>query len=508
MADGYTDRERGEVMKKIVMIGGGIAGLAAGVYGRLAGYEVEVYEKNGVPGGECIGWNRKGCHIDNCIHWLTGTKKGTALREVWEKVGALSPDTEFAETECFYTSCLGDERVTLWNDLARTEREMLALSPEDAEEIEKLIRHVTYAQSCSVPCKKPMDMMGVRDYIEMGKSMADMPKVMKEYGKINLQDLGARFKYPVLRKLFCDYMPKEYTASSFVVSYATMTSGNGAIPAGGSLAMSNRMAEKLKELGGRLYLNAPVKTILLNGKTACGVELENGEKVKADYVVFAADTKVLFEKLIGEKYMDKKWRDVYANTQRFPLFSGFQAAFVIDKDCYAEKDTIIFDCKPFMIGKNKVERMSVKGFAYEPGFAPEGKTVLQSNVIQFDEDYLYWEGLSREAYIEKKQELSAIILERITAQFPELEGHIELLDCWTPLTYKRYCNAYHGAYMSFITKKEEKSFQVKGTVKGIKNLFIASQWNMAPGGLPVAVTQGKFAIQRILKQERRPFADI
>ena len=33
-----------EGKKKIVIAGGGIAGLAAGIYGRLADYEVEIYE--------------------------------------------------------------------------------------------------------------------------------------------------------------------------------------------------------------------------------------------------------------------------------------------------------------------------------------------------------------------------------------------------------------------------------------------------------------------------------
>ncbi len=89
------------------------------------------------------------------------------------------------------------------------------------------------------------------------------------------------------------------------------------------------------------------------------------------------------------------------------------------------------------------------------------------------------------------------------AQFPGLKGHMEFLDCWTPVTYKRYCNAYHGAYMGFITKKGVKSFRVKGTVKGVKNLYIASQWIMAPGGLPVAVAAGKFALWRIARKDKR-----
>ena len=78
-----------ETGKKVVVVGGGIAGLAAGIYALKAGYQAEIYEKNAVPGGECMGWNRKGYHIDNCIHWLTGTKQGTKLWEVWKTVGAI-----------------------------------------------------------------------------------------------------------------------------------------------------------------------------------------------------------------------------------------------------------------------------------------------------------------------------------------------------------------------------------------------------------------------------------
>ena len=35
------------------------------------------------------------------------------------------------------------------------------------------------------------------------------------------------------------------------------------------------------------------------------------------------------------------------------------------------------------------------------------------------------------------------------------------------------------------------------------DLYIAGQWVMSPGGLPIAVVSGKFAVQRILKREKR-----
>lgn len=489
--------------KKIIIIGGGIAGLSAGIYAQNAGFETHIYEKNAVAGGECMGWNRRGHHIDNCIHWLTGTKPGTSLRKVWEDLGALSPDTEFAAGDKFYTFSHEGKSATLWKDLDRTEREFLELAPEDADEIKKFIQHVRYAFCCEMPVEKPMDMMSVADYIQLGKSMANMPKVMKEYGKINLEDFSNRFQNPMLRMLFCGYMPKEYTAHSFIVSYATMASGNGEVPKGGSLAMVNRMIERFKSLGGTLHLNCPVEKVLIEGKNAIGIKLADETTAPADYIISATDTNELFTRLIGEQYMSKEWKKCYSNMEDYPLFSGFQMAFSVDRDCYNETGTVLFDCAPLTVGATPASRMSVKSFEYEPGFAPSHKMVLQSNFVQNDADYFYWKSLGRDEYLAKKEELCREVTDRILVQFPKLNGHIELLDCWSPLTYERYCNAYHGAYMSFITKKDVKAFKVKGVVKGLSNVLIASQWVMAPGGLPVAAAAGKFAVQRILKAEKR-----
>ena len=54
--------------KKIIIIGAGLSGLTAGIYAQMAGFDAEIYEKHTIVGGECTGWDRKGYHIDNCIH--------------------------------------------------------------------------------------------------------------------------------------------------------------------------------------------------------------------------------------------------------------------------------------------------------------------------------------------------------------------------------------------------------------------------------------------------------
>ena len=488
--------------EKVIIVGGGIAGLSAGIYVQLAGFDAEIYEKNAIAGGECMGWNRKGYHIDNCIHWLTGTDSSTRLWKVWKTVGAIDENTEYANTTRFYTSRYEGREVTLWNDIEKSQAELIAESPEDEVEIRKFFEYVRYAQSCVIPSEKPLDMMGIKDYIEMGKEMADFPKVMKEYGKINIKDLAARFKSPLIRKLMTDYLPADYTAYSLLVSYATMTSGNGNIPLKGSLAMSLRIVARFKELGGVLHTNKPIKRIVIENKKATGIELEDGTIVNADYVISAVDTDFLYGRLISRDYMPKDLKKAYDNRQAYPITSGFQVAYAIDDD-FSGEDTIFFDCDPLKIGGNEFSRMSVKSYAYDKSFAPEGKAVLQANIVQSDSDYIYWSSLSKEEYKAKKAEYAEEVTKRIVAQFPELDGRIELLDCWTPLTYNRYCNAYHGSYMGFVTTVGNKQMRFKGVVKGVDNLYVAGQWVMNPGGLPIAVVSGKFAVQRILKKQKR-----
>ena len=488
--------------QKIIIIGGGISGLTAGIYALLSGFEAEIYEKNAIPGGECIGWNRKGFHIDNCIHWLTGTKKGTELYKVWETTGALSDDTKYADVNQFFTSTLNGKSVTLWSDLERTQKELIEHSPEDEEEIRKFIQHVEYSKQCLFPASKPMEMWGMKDYISIGKTMMDFPKVMKEFGKISLEDYSKRFKSPLLQKMICDYLPKEYSAYSFLVSYATIVDGNGNIPMGASLQMSLRMEKRFKELGGKIFYNSEIEKIELKKKIATGISLKDGTFIPADYIIPSTDTHVLFNKLLPSKYMPKELKKAYESPKSFPTISGFQIAFAAGRN-YNRGETVFIEVNPIKIGSRSFDRMYIKSYGYDPIFVKDDRQVIQTCISQNDEDFEYWKSLSKDEYKNEKQRLVSEIQNELEKNFPELKGELEFLDCWTPLTYERYCNAYHGSYMSFVATPDVKQLKMKGKLKGIKNLYVAGQWTSSPGGLPVAVASGKFAIQRLLKSLKK-----
>lgn len=489
-------------MKKVVIIGSGIAGMTAGVLLQKAGFETEIYEKNALPGGQCIAWKREGYVIDNCIHWLTGTRPGSDLHELWKEIGALGEQVGIYKKEMFFSSKLDGRTLTFWRDKERTRRELLELSPEDEVEIHKMMDYVSMAESMTVPAEKPFDAMGIKDFIKMGMSMKEMGMVMKEYGNMDMKELAMRFRHPLIQRAITDYMPKGYQAYAFLVSYGTVTGGNGDIPKGGSLAMSLRIANKYKEYGGKIRTNTGVESILLKGKKAEGILLEDGEEVKADYVICACDTDHTFRKLLPEKYMPKGLKKMYTDRGKYPVSSGFQIAYAVDGIFPELTGTRVFSCEEIQVGEQTVQSMSVQSYDYEPDFAPEGKMVLQTNFSQTEADYDYWCSLyeTKADYEKKKNEIALHAVQRLVKEYPFLDGKIRVLDVWTPVTYTRYCNSYKGAYMSFVTTKKAKSITVPGVVKGIDNVMLASQWLMGPGGLPTAAVMGKFAAWRIIKK--------
>lgn len=355
----------------------------------------------------------------------------------------------------------------------------------------------------TVPVEKPFDAMNLRDFMKLGMSMKEMGKVMKEYGNMDLKELAMRFRHPLIQHAIVDYMPPGYQAYAFIVSYGTVTGGNGDIPKGGSLAMAMRIADKYRETGGILHTNADVAKVLLNGEKAEGVLLADGTRVEADYVVCACDTDYTFRALLPGGYMPKALKKQYDERDKYPVGSGFQIAYAVDGVFPEITDTRIFSCEEIRVGSHTVQRMSIQSYYYEPAFAPEGKMVLQSNFAQTEEDYSYWESLysDRTAYEQKKKEIAGQALERVVAEYPALEGKIRVLDVWTPMTYTRYCNSYKGAYMSFVTTKQAKNITAPGTIKGLKNVLLASQWLMGPGGLPTAAAMGKFAAWRIINKK-------
>ena len=491
-------------MKKIIIIGGGLAGLSAGVYAQKYGFSSTIYEQHTIVGGQCTGWNRQGFHIDNCIDWLTGTKEGTLMNQLWRDLGALGDDIELVHLKTHTVMEFDDQKVCFYNDIDKLKEELLTIGPDDKELIEELIQDIQMAAVMDAPADKPIDMYTLPEIIKMGMKMKGIGTLQKKYSGISCEEYAAKFKTPILQKAFACIMPKFYSAYSMVFTFATVTSGNGDIPVDGSLAMSERIRKTYESLGGKVITGEKVEEILVENDHAYGIRLQNGTRVDADYIIAACDVKYTFNTLLQNKYHDKKLDSLFSDYRKNPVPTSTHVSFGVDMDLKDYPTSFLFETEKFKVAESEMTLMGIRNYAYEPSFAPNGKTVINIHISQWDQDYLWWEKLyeDKEAYNDYKEKMAQEVQKRIEIKFPEWTGKLHVIDIYTPMTYKRYCNTYHGSWMSFSMTPGSKQLMHNGKIKGLSNCLLAGMWIMPPGGTPAAVVTGKYAVQRICKLEK------
>lgn len=489
-------------MKKIVIIGAGIAGLSAAVYACQKGFEVEVYEMHSIPGGECTGWTRQGYHVDNCIHWLTGTSPNSGLYEVWQNVGAIK-DVELYTAQAHQVRKIGDTEVHMYSDIEKLRRHLKEISPEDEERIDEYCNDIITTQCIDMPVDKPMEQMNVLDYIKLAKKMAPYGKIMKKFKHTTVEEHFNQFKHPALKEALKLGM-ENYPAYVPYFIMATVSSKNGAYPMGGSLAMAQRMAKRATNLGAKIYYNQEVKRIIVDKGKAIGIELVNGNMIEADYIVPANDLYVTIERLLEGKYTDDKIKKIYNQPEIYKAPTSVSIGVGVACDLSHRYETYVTPITPFKVLSKEIWEIGIKHYCHEKTFAPKGHSIM---TIHLPAEYDEWKSLAndKETYKKVKDDIEKSISSALEEVYPEIKGKIEMITIATPLTYEKYCNAYKGAWMSFNANEKVKQFIHKGVLKDVKNMYMAGQWLQSPGGLPVAVATGKWAIQRICKQEKIKF---
>ena len=124
-------------MKKLIIAGGGISGLSAGIFAQAAGIHTMILEKNRVPGGLCTGWNRYGFHIDGCIRELAGFRPDGELFRLFRLTGALE-DTWLRRPPVILTVEHQGEVLQVYRDREAFLDELTWASREDRDRIRAL----------------------------------------------------------------------------------------------------------------------------------------------------------------------------------------------------------------------------------------------------------------------------------------------------------------------------------------------------------------------------------
>lgn len=488
-------------MKKVIVIGAGIAGLSCGIYAQQNGFDTEIYEMHTIPGGECTGWDRKGYYFDNCIHWLVGSKPGTGLRGVWQDTGALGEGVEVLNYEVFSRYEEGGQAVDMYTDTDRLEKHLMEIAPEDKAAIKKLCRDIRAMGNTEMPVAKPMDMMKLKDGLKMVSQMGKF-KLLTKYGQMTMDELAGQFTSPLIRRAMLAGVTGESSAMALVSTLAGMNVGDCGYPMGGSRALALRMEKRYTELGGKVQYQSTVVHILVEDGKAVGIRLDDGTEVRADYVVSCSDAYATLMRMLDDKYTPDVYRNIFENPRKYPTYTGAMVYLGVDADVPGERMVTVRRKSPKELSGIKTESASLMNYSFEPVSAPEGKTVL---AVFYGADYDYWNTLTEEQYEAEKERLTEDAVELLCERYPAAAGKIEVTDAVTPKTYERYCGAWRGSWMTWGAPAKDVPRYFPGVLDGLANFIMAGMWTMPPGGLPGSSVAGRFAAHRLCAWEGTEF---
>ena len=490
-------------MKNIVIVGAGIAGLTAGIYARQSGFDVTIYESHTIPGGASTSWRRKGYLFEGGMHWLTGSSPQTPLNRFWHEVGALDDSVSIYNRDPFLAFDYKGQTAYLYRDIDKLRQHFLKLSPEDEKEINILCKDIKKFTKMSMPV---LDIKGIKvnkkSSMPLSLILGMLPAVprLSFYANQTVEEYSKRFKSPLLQLLLQNIIGPDYAATGMVFTLATLASGDGGYPVGGSLGMANRMAKRFEALGGTIQYGKAVSKVSVQDGVACGV-MVNGENIKADAVIVTQDTLVAIDTLFDSPIHEPWAEEMRKSTQ--PMLNTFISVGVeTDLSGVPEKIEFMPD-QPLLCGGVPQSVIGVNNYAGYQGYAPEGCTAITSIIM--GDSYDYWKTCKENGtYQAEKEKIAQAFIEILAKKYPQTAGKIAVWDVATPLTYERYLGSYKGSWMSLMVKGSNAG-KYPSKPESIQNVYFAGQRLQSPGGLPVALDSGRKAIQYLCRDTNTVF---
>ncbi len=492
--------------KKIAIIGAGIAGLSAGCYLQMNGYDTEIFESHTRTGGLCTAWERNGYVFENCIHWLCGANPADSFYAFWNALLDMR-SLEFVHPEEYLVVEYVDGRtVALYADADRLEREMLRIAPKDENLIHEFVGAVRRFTRFQIPMGKPPDISGLLDQISLVIKILPFYKDYKKWSSISIQEYARKYKNPLLRKAIEISLQSERSALALVLMFAWTHNKNAAYPVGGALKLVDLIEKRCRQLGGEIHFGSRVKKVIVENDTAQGIVLENGQTRHADIVVSAADGHFTIFDMLEGRYVDKGIRDLYDNCAVMPSY--VQVYLGVARTFKGEPDTLALQLENPLIVDQGTEHEYVifRIYKRDPTLAPAGKTVITTMLKT--SNYEYWVDLrekDREKYELEKERIAKIVIEALDSKYGNVKSTTEVLDVSTPATVIRYTNNWQGSHQGWITTPEMGFMQFRKALPGLENFYMAGHWVEQAGGLPSSVVSGRHVAQIVCARDGKKF---
>ncbi len=484
--------------RRLLVIGGGIAGLCAAVQARRCGYEVELIEQHDNLGGLATSWTRGPYTFETCLHWLLGSSPASPMHRQWRELFDIDRLQFIYPEEFVRIEASGGQSLSIYTNPERMQDALMRRSPQDAEAIQDFARAVREFAHLPVP---DLSEHGPAAWLGFLRLLPEAAR-LRRFSRMSLAEYGARFRDPLIRAFFDAGESSQMMAITLAFALGWMAGGQAGYPLGGSQAVIRLIAENLQRLGARLRLSARVQSVLIEHDAAVGVRLESGENLCADRVLSAADGRSTLQNLLAGRYTEPHLETAYSSWRPYPSYVQVSLGIAQDLSHLPGFGSRVLEEPLGVDPHTQLKQLSYRCFHFDPTFAPPGKTALTCFLPTYHCDY--WMQLrenERERYRSEKQRIAGLVVGILEHTHPGLRAGIEVIDVSTPATVVRFTANWRGSMEGWLPTPQIGLRPLPNRLPGLANFYMAGQWVTPGGGLPGGMMSARAAIRDLCAED-------
>ncbi|MBE8831563.1 phytoene desaturase family protein [Enterococcus hirae] len=494
-------------MKKIIVIGAGVAGLSAAVRLQKLGYEVTLYEKDRQVGGKMNQIKTAGFTFDL---GPTIVMMPEIYREVFEFCGK-DPDDYISMKKVDPMLKLyfnKEEPIEFSNDLIELTKTLENISSEDTQGYFAFLADIYQRYTIAKEAFITKSFRGFWDFYNPKSLWAGirLRTFSDAYTSISkfVKDDRLR-KSLAFQTLYIGVSPYQGPSLYTIIPMIELFYGVYFIE-GGMYTLATSLARLFEELGGKIVYETSVDEILIDNKIAKGIRIGK-EQVMADAIVCGADFPYAMKELIPDerkrgKYKNKKIAKFEYSCSCFLMYLG------LDKKYPEEHLHSIYFAEDF---KKNVDDLFERGklpddpsfYLYRPSLmddslAPEGQEGLYVLVpVPELSKYEKWTEQTMQAY---RQKIIRLLKEKTI--FKDIDEHIVSETLITPKDFSERFNAYNGATFGLKpTLKQSNYYRPHNKFSAAENLYFCGSSTHPGAGVPIVMQSAKLAVEELLRDD-------
>ncbi|MDF2156667.1 1-hydroxycarotenoid 3,4-desaturase CrtD [Algoriphagus sp. CAU 1675] len=485
-------------MKKSLIIGSGIAGIASSIRMALKGYQVEVFEANAYPGGKLSEIEIQGYRFDAGPSLFTLPEQVEELFHLAGKNPSEHFDYQKLDIACHYFWEDG-KRIKAWADQDQFAEEVETKLGEPAKNIKQALKRAELIYDHLAPLFMHRSLHRLGTWIG--------PQAMKSYlkmGKLGLfstmnQANEELFTQPKLVQLFNRYAtyngsdPYQTPATLNIIPHLEFNIG-AYFPKKGMHDITLSLYELALSLGVKFNFNSPVEEVLVENGKAVGV-LSKGELHKADYIVNNMDMVNAYKTILRKQKQPKKLLEQPKSSSALIFYWGIKKNFpeldlhniLFSEDYQAEFEHIF---KKGTIHQDPTVYINITS-TYKKDDAPEGCMNWFTMINVPNNQGQDWDTLIPEA---RKNIISKI--NRILKT--NLESLIEVEEILEPRSIESKTSSAMGALYGNSSNNRFAAFLRHANYSSqIKNLYFCGGSVHPGGGIPLSLLSAKIMTEMI-----------